>query len=82
MSDAIIRKLAEALAPGRETDAPKGTSTVDAAAIKALEATIVMRLAQMSDEKRAKILNAAIDIVRTNNAGPEAETEVRRILGV
>ena len=44
MSDAIIRKLAGALAASRETDAPKGTSTVDTAALKTLEATVAVRL--------------------------------------
>ena len=82
MSDAIIRKLAGALAASRETDAPKGTSTIDTAALKTLEATIAVRLAHMSDEQRAKVINTAIDILRTNSAGPEAEAEVRRILGV
>ena len=82
MNDAIIRKLAEALGSSRETDAPKGTGTIDTAALKTLEATIAVRLAHMSDEQRAKVINTAIDILRTNNAGPEAEAEVRRILGV
>ena len=61
---------------------PKGTSAVDAAALKTLEATIAVRLAHTSDEQRAKVINTAIDILRTNSAGPEAEAEVRRILGV
>jgi hypothetical protein len=82
MNDAIIRKLAKALAPSRETDAAKGTSTIDTAALKTLEATIAVRLAHMSDEQRAKVINTAIDILRANDAGPEAEAEVRRILGV
>jgi hypothetical protein len=81
MNDAIIRKLAEALGPSREAAAER-TSTVDTAALKTLEATIALRLAHMSNEQRAKVINTAIDILRTNNAGPEAEAEVRRILGV
>ena len=80
MNDAIIRKLAEAL--GRETDASKGTSTIDTAALKTLEATIAIRLAYMSEEQRSKVVNTALDILRTNKAGPEAEAEVKRILGV
>ena len=44
MTDAIIRKLAGVLAASRETDAPKGTSTIDTAALKTLEATIAVRL--------------------------------------
>jgi hypothetical protein len=80
--NAIIRKLAGALAASHEVDARKGTSTIDTAALKTLEATIAVRLAHMSDEQRAKVINTAIDILRTNNIGPEAEAEVRRILGV
>jgi hypothetical protein len=82
MNDAIIRKLAEALAASNETDAPKGTSTLDTAALKTLEATIAVRLAHMSEEQRTEVVSTAIDILRTNSAGPEAEAEVRRILGV
>ena len=82
MSDAIIRKLAGALAASGETDALKETSTLDTSALKTLEATIAVRLAHMSDEQRTKLINTAIDILRTNSAGPEAEAEVRRILGV
>jgi hypothetical protein len=82
MNDAIIGKLAEALGPSREADAAERTSTVDTAALKTLEAAIALRLAHMSDEQRAKVINTAIDILRTNNAGLEAEAEVRRILGV
>ena len=82
MSDTIIRKLAEAIAARNETYASKETSTIDTAARKTLEATIAIRLAHMSDEQRAKVINTAIDILRANNTGPEAEAEVRRILGV
>jgi hypothetical protein len=82
MNDSIIRRLAEALGPSREADAAERTSTVDTAALKTLEATIALRLAHMSDDQRAKVINTAIDILRTNNAGPEAEAEVRRILRV
>ena len=82
MSDAIIRKLAGALAASGKTDALKETSTLDTSSLKTLEATIAVRLAHMSDEQRTKLINTAIDILRTNNAGPEAEAEVRRILGV
>ena len=82
MSDAIITKLAGALAASREVDTRKGTSTIDTAALKTLEATIAVRLAHMSNEQRAKVINTAIDILRANNTAPEAEAEVRRILGV
>jgi hypothetical protein len=82
MSDAIIRKLSGALAASSETNASKGTSTNDTAAFKTLEATIAVRLAHMSDDQRAKLINTAIDILRANDAGAEAEAEVRRILGV
>jgi hypothetical protein len=82
MSDAIITKLAAAITANRKTDAPEESSTVDTAALKALQATIAVRLAHMSDEQRTKVINTAIDILRTNNTGPEAEAEVRRILGV
>jgi hypothetical protein len=82
MSDAIITKLAGALAASREVDTRKGTSTIDTAALKTLEATIAVRLAHMSDEQRAKVINTAVAILRANNTGPEAEAEVRRILGV
>jgi hypothetical protein len=77
MRDAIITKLAGAFAANREVDA----RNIDTATLKTLEATIAVRLAHMSDEQRAKVINTAIDILRTNNAGPEAEAEVRRILG-
>jgi hypothetical protein len=36
----------------------------------------------MSADQRSQITNQAIDILRTNSAGPEAEAEVRRILGI
>ena len=54
MSDAIIRKLADAIAANRKTDAPKESRTVDAAALKALEATIILRLAHMSEEHQSR----------------------------
>ena len=78
MRDAIITKLAGAFAANREVDA----RNIDTATLKTLEATIAVRLAHMSDEQRAKVINTAIDILRANNTGPEAEAEVRRILGV
>jgi hypothetical protein len=40
------------------------------------------RLASMSDDQRTKVINSAIDILRTQNADWEAEAEVRRIMGV
>ena len=66
MSDAIIRQFAGAIAANRKTDAPEESSTVDTAALKLLEATIVVRLANMSDEQRTEVINSAIDILRTN----------------
>jgi hypothetical protein len=82
MSDAIMRKLADALAVNRELDAPETTSTRHTASLKVLEASIMARLVTMSDDQRTKVINGAIDILRTQNAGWEAEAEVRRILGV
>jgi hypothetical protein len=81
MSDAIMRKLADALAVNREFE-PEATSTCNSASLKVLEASIMARLAAMSDDQRTKVINSAIDILRTQNAGWEAEAEVRRILGV
>jgi hypothetical protein len=82
MSDAIMTKLADALAVNRELDAPETTSTRNTASLKVLEASIMARLASMSVDQRTKVINGAIDILRTQNAGWEAEAEVRRILGV
>ena len=82
MSDAIMRKLADALAVNRELDAPETTNTRHTASLKVLEASIMARLVTMSDDQRTKVINGAIDILRTQNAGWEAEAEVRRILGV
>ncbi len=39
------------------------------------------RVANMSAAQRNQVTNSAIDILRTNNAGSEAEAEVRRIMG-
>ena len=83
MSDGILTKLADALVVNRELDAPEVTSTrMTAASLKVLEASIMARLAAMSDDQRTKVVNSAIDILRSQNAGWEAEEEVRRIMGV
>jgi hypothetical protein len=82
MSDVIITKLANALAVNRELDAPAVTSTRMTASLKVLEASIMARLADISDDQRNKVVNSAIDIIRSQNAGWEAEAEVRRIMGV
>jgi hypothetical protein len=82
MSDGILVKLADALAVNRELDAPAITSTRMTASLKVLEASIMARLAAFSDDQRTKVVNSAIDIVRSQNAGWEAEAEVRRIMGV
>jgi hypothetical protein len=82
MNDAIMSRLADALAANRKPDAPQEASTLDAAYLKFLETSIVTRLANMSDDQRTQVTNRAIDILRTKNAGWEAEAEVRRILGV
>lgn len=78
----IIRRVADALAANREHDAPKEISTSDIADFKALEAILVARVANMSAGQRNQVTNSALDILRTNNAGSEAEAEVRRIMGV
>jgi hypothetical protein len=80
MSDGILTKLADALAVNRELDAPEVTSTRMTASLKVLEASIMARLAAMSDDQRTKVVNSAIDILRSQNAGWEAEEEVRRIM--
>jgi hypothetical protein len=82
MSDGILTKLADALAVNRELDAPEVTSTRMTASLKVLEASIMARLAAMSGDQRTKVVNSAIDILRSQNAGWEAEEEVRRIMGV
>jgi hypothetical protein len=75
-----INKVADALAVIRKPDAREETNTLDMADLKALETSLVARLANMSDGQRAQVINSAIDILRTKNAGWEAEAEVRRIL--
>jgi hypothetical protein len=45
------------------------------ASLKVLEASIMARLAAISDDQRTKVVNSAIDIVRSQNAGWEAEAE-------
>ena len=78
----IITRLADALAVNREPDAPKEMCASDIADLEALEAALRARVAGMSADQRYHVTNSAIDILRTNNAGQEAEAEVRRIMGV
>jgi hypothetical protein len=82
MNDTIMRKLADALALDRKADEPQGASPLDTAYLKFLESSLMARLANMSDDQRTHITNRAIDILRTKNAGWEAEAELRRILSV
>ena len=77
-----IRKVADALIANRKSDAPKEPSTLNMADLKAMEVALVVRAAHMSADQRNRVTNQAINILRTNNAGPEAEAEVRRIMGV
>jgi hypothetical protein len=80
MSDAFIGQLADGLSI--ELDAPEPTGTHHTAALKVLEAGTTARVAAMSDDQRMEVINRAIDILRTQNAGREAEAEVRRIMSV
>jgi hypothetical protein len=80
MSDAFIGQLADALSI--ELDAPEPTGTSHTAALKVLEASTTARVAAMSDDQRMEVINRAIDILRTQNAGWEAEAEVRRIMSI
>jgi hypothetical protein len=80
MSDAFIGQLTDALAI--ELDAADPTSTRHAAALKVLEASTTARVAAMSDDQRMEVIDRAIDILRAQNAGWEAEAEVRRIMSV
>jgi len=78
----IRMKPADALAVNRKPDAPKEMCASDITDLEALEDTLRARVAGMSADQRYHVTNSAIDILRTNNAGPEAEAEVRRIIGV
>ena len=77
-----IGKVADALTANRKSDAPKEPSTLGITDLKAMEAALVVRAAHMSADQRNQVTNQAINILRTNNAGQEAEAEVRRIMGV
>jgi hypothetical protein len=77
-----IGKVADAPTANRNSDAPKEPTTPNIADLKAMEAALVIRAAHMSADQRNQVTNQAINILRTNNAGPEAEAEVRRIMGV
>jgi hypothetical protein len=54
----------------------------EGADLKALETSLVARLAKMSDDRRNQVTNRALDILRTKKAGIQAEAEVRRIARV
>jgi hypothetical protein len=80
MSNAFIGQLADALS--RELDAPEATGNRHAAALKVLEASTTARLAAMSEDQRMEVIDRAINILRAQNAGWQAEAEVRRIMSV
>jgi hypothetical protein len=80
MSDAFVGQLADTLAIN--VNAPEAASTRHAAALKVLEASTTARVAAISDDQRTEIIERAIDILRSQNAGWEAEAEVRRIMSV
>jgi hypothetical protein len=63
-----------------EANAPK-MGTFDAASLKALESGLLARLAELSDDQRNKVIQRTIDILRSRNAGLEAEVVANRILG-
>jgi hypothetical protein len=50
--------------------------------LKVVEATLAARVADMSTDQRNQVTNRAIAILRTKNAGSEAEAEVRRIMDI
>jgi hypothetical protein len=66
---------------GIEADAPKKIGTFDGASLKALESGLLARLADLTDDQRNKVLQRTIDILRSRNAGLEAEVVANRILG-
>jgi hypothetical protein len=78
MKDVFIGQLADALAI--DLDAHESSSTGHTAALKVLEAKTAARVAAMSDDQRTEVIDRAIDILRAQNAGEEAEAEVRRIM--
>jgi hypothetical protein len=67
---------------GKKQHLGKEPSSLGIADLKGMEAALVVRAAYMSADQRNQVTNQAINILRTNNAGPEAEAEVRRIMGV
>jgi hypothetical protein len=64
-----------------EGNAPNQMGTFDAASLKALESGLLARLAELSDDQRNKVIQRTIDILRSRNAGLEAEVVANRILG-
>jgi hypothetical protein len=78
----IMKRMAVAFRGFKPDDATENIGTVEIAEVKALEAVFVVRAAHMSADQRNQVTNQAINILRTNNLGPEAEAEVRRIMGV
>jgi hypothetical protein len=66
---------------GSEGNAPKQMG-FDGASLKALESGLLGRLAELSDNQRNHVMQRTIDILRSRNAGSEAEAVASRILGV
>jgi hypothetical protein len=66
---------------GTEGNAPNQTGNFDSASLKALESGLLARLAELSDDQRNHVIQRTIDILRSRNAGSEAEAVASRILG-
>src|SRR5262249_49736766 len=60
------------LAANHKSNAPKEPSTLGIADQQAMEAALEVRAAHMSADQRNQVTNQAINILRTNDAGPEA----------
>jgi hypothetical protein len=56
-------------------------NTFDGASLRALESGLLARLAELSDDQRNQVIQRTIDILRSRNAGSEAEAVASRILG-
>jgi hypothetical protein len=57
------------------------TEKIDGASFRALESGLLARLAELSDDERKQVIQRTIDILRSRNAGSEAEAVASRILG-
>jgi hypothetical protein len=66
---------------GTEGNAPKQIGTFDGASLRALESGLLARLAELSNDQRNQVIERTIDILRSRNAGSEAEAVALRILG-